>query len=216
VSDAVDAAEDAPALTPVGGADASGLEPAAARDPHAVDPDTPRLLLPLARALALANRAMVALGMLALVAASVVLTSSVVTRYIWKASTDWQDETAVFLLVGTTFGCGAFVQAIRGHVGIEALATVLPRLADAWRRVIVDALCLAFCALFAWKSWTLWHEAWADKQTTSSSWAPPLWIPYVLMAAGMTLLTLQLLVQLTATLRRAARARAARAPAAPH
>jgi len=127
-----------------------------------------------------------------------VLTSSVVTRYLFKASTDWQDETAVFLLVGATFLCGAFVQAIRGHVGIEALAAVLPDRANEWRRVAVDVLCLGFCTLFAWKSWTLLHEAWVDKQTTTSTWAPPLWIPYFLMAAGMTLLSLQLLVQLAA------------------
>ena len=61
--------------------------------------------------------------MVALLAASLVLTSSVLTRYFLKASTDWQDETAVFLLVGATFLCGAFVQSIRGHIGIEAVAT---------------------------------------------------------------------------------------------
>ena len=140
--------------------------------------------------------------MLALLGASLVLTSSVVTRYVWKASTDWQDETAVFLLVGATFLCGAFVQSIRGHVGIEALSTLLSKRVDATRRVAVDALCLAFCALFAWKSWTLLHEAWVDKQTTSSSWAPPLWIPYGLMAIGMTLLSLQLAVHLSASVNR--------------
>jgi len=204
VSDAARAAHAAAHGAALDAAEAAlGLTPVEHVDPHAIDPETPRALVPLARALVAVNRVMVALGMLALVAASIVLTSSVVTRYVWKASTDWQDETAVFLLVGATFGCGAFVQAIRGHVGIEALATVLPRLANVWRRVLVDLLCLAFCALFAWKSWTLLHEAWVDHQTTSSSWAPPLWIPYALMALGMTLLTLQLLVQLTASARRA-------------
>jgi TRAP-type C4-dicarboxylate transport system permease small subunit len=59
---------------------------------------------------------------------------------------------------------------------------------------------MLFCALFAWKSWTLFHEAWAEGQTTSSSWAPPLSIPYGLMSAGMTLLTLQLAVQLIASI----------------
>jgi len=168
-----------------------------------IDPSTPRALLPLARALAAANRVMVGFGMLALLAASLVLTSSVVTRYLFKASTDWQDETAVFLLVGTTFLCGAFVQSIRGHVGIEAVSTLLSRKADAFRRVGVDLLCLAFCGLFAWKSWTLLHEAWVDKQTTSSSWAPPLWIPYLLMTLGMTLLSLQLVVHVAASVNRA-------------
>lgn len=167
-----------------------------------IEPGTPAFLLPLARALALANRGVVGFGMLALLAASLVLTSSVVTRYLFKSSTDWQDETAVFLLVGATFLCGAFVQQIRGHVGIEALSSVLSPRVDALRRVAVDVLCLAFCTLFAWKSWTLLHEAWVDKQTTSSSWAPPLWIPYGLMATGMTLLSLQLLVQFAASLNR--------------
>jgi TRAP-type C4-dicarboxylate transport system permease small subunit len=159
------------------------------------DAAVPRLLRPLARALALVNRAMTALGMLALVVAAGILTSSVVSRYFLHASTDWQDEAAVFCLVGATFLCGAYVQDLRGHVGIAALAAVLPPAADRVRRALVDLLCLAFCTFFAWKSWTLLHEAWVDGQTTSSTWAPPLWIPYGLMALGMTLLSLQLVVQ---------------------
>lgn len=163
-----------------------------------IDPDTPALLRPIARVLNFVNHAMVVLGMLALLVASCVLTYSVVSRYVMKASTDWQDEAAVFCLVGATFLCGAFVQSLRGHVGIEAIAGLLPRSVNRLRLMLVDLLCTAFCAFFAWKSWTLFHEAWAEGQTTSSSWAPPLWIPYGLMAAGMTLLSLQLLVQLTA------------------
>lgn len=170
------------------------LKPAVA----GIDPDTPTLLQPLAKALHAVNQAMVALGMLALLVASCVLTYSVVSRYVMKASTDWQDEAAVFCLVGATFLCGAFVQALRGHVGIEAMAGLLPRALNGLRLALVDLLCTAFCAFFAWKSWTLFHEAWAEGQTTSSSWAPPLWIPYGLMAMGMTLLSLQLLIQLTA------------------
>ena len=165
-----------------------------------IDPDTPAWLRPLARAVQRVNEAMVVLGMLALLAASLVLTYSVVSRYVTKASTDWQDEAAVFCLVGATFLCGAFVQSLRGHVGIVAIAGWLPRSLDRVRLMLVDLMCALFCAFFAWKSWTLFHEAWVDKQTTSSSWAPPLAIPYGLMAAGMTLLALQLLIQLSARL----------------
>lgn len=163
-----------------------------------VDPDTPKLLLPLALVLMRVNRMMVVLGMLALLAAAVVLTYSVVSRYIMKSSTDWQDEAAVFSLVGATFLCSAFVQALRGHVGIEAIAGLLPRSINRLRLLLVDLLSVAFCGFFAWKSWTLFHEAWVEHHTTSSSWAPPLAIPYGLMAAGMTLLSLQILIQISA------------------
>jgi TRAP-type C4-dicarboxylate transport system permease small subunit len=163
-----------------------------------VDPWTPAALQPLAHGLNQLNRLMLGLGMLALLVASLVLTYSVFSRYLLKASTDWQDEAAVFCLVGATFLCSAFVQSLRGHVGIEALATLLPSGVNRVRLLLVDVMAMLFCALFAWKSWTLFHEAWVEKQTTSSSWAPPLSIPYGLMFAGMTLLTLQLVVQVAA------------------
>jgi len=122
-----------------------------------VDPDTPRFLMPLARVLWWTNRAMLILGMVALLVASCVLTYSVVSRYFMHASTDWQDEAAVFCLVGATFMCGAFVQSLRGHVGIDAVATVLPAWFNRLRLLAVDALCTAFCICFACKSWTLFH-----------------------------------------------------------
>ena len=160
-----------------------------------IDPATPRWLLPLARGLVLVNRGVMVLGMIALLASAFILTSSVVTRYFLHASTDWQDEASVFCLVGATFLCGAFVQAIRGHVGIEAVSSLLPAGVDRVRIALVDLGCLAFCAFFAWKSCTLLREAWSEGQTTSSSWAPPLWIPYLLMSLGMILLSVQLALQ---------------------
>jgi TRAP-type C4-dicarboxylate transport system permease small subunit len=155
----------------------------------------------LASALKGLNALVLRLSMLALVLAAGVLTYSVVTRYFLKSATDWQDEVAVFLLVGATFMTTAHVQSLRGHVGIEAFANLLPPALNRLRLLLVDLVSTLFCAFFTWKSWALLHEAWSEGQTTSSSFAPPLWIPYSLMAVGMSLLTLQLLlhtlVQLT-------------------
>jgi TRAP-type C4-dicarboxylate transport system permease small subunit len=150
------------------------------------------------RAVAGLNKLMLLFGMIALTLASFVLTYSVFSRYLFKAGTDWQDEVAVFCIIGAVFLSGAWVQSQRGHVGIEAIASILPPRVDRIRRAVVDVLTLAFCAFFAWKSWTLFHEAWVDKMTTSSTFSPPLTIPYGLMAGGMTLLVLQLLLQTAA------------------
>ena len=159
------------------------------------------------RTMALINRVLLVPCMLALLAAAGILTYSVFARYFFKIATDWQDEAAVFLLVGATFLSGAYVQSQRGHIGIEALAGILPPAVNRWRLMLVDAASSAFCLFFAWKSWTLLHEAVAEGQTTSSSWGPPLWIPYSIMALGMSLVGVQLLLHLLARVKavRAAR-----------
>ena len=156
------------------------------------------VLAPLARAIAWLNRGILGLSMLALLAACLILTGSVVLRYFLKIPTDWQDEMSVFLLVGAVFLCGAYVQSQRGHIGIEAIAGLLPPAVNRARELFCDVVSGAFCSFFAWQSWTMWHEAFVEGQTTSSSWAPPLWIPYGLMALGMTMLALQLGLQIVA------------------
>ena len=142
------------------------------------------------------NRAIVVLSAVALVVASCVLTYSVVLRYFSPQPTDWQDEFSVFLLIGVSFLSAAWVQSERGHIGIEAVASLLSPAANRLRLKVVDAASVLFCAFFAWKSWTLLHEAWVEGHVSSSSWAPPLWIPYLTMALGMSLLTVQILLQL--------------------
>ncbi len=144
------------------------------------------------------NTGIMFLSSLALLAASLILCSSVFLRYFLKIPTDWQDEMSVFLLVGATFMCAAYVQSQRGHIGIEAVASLLPPLVNRIRLVFCDLVSFLFCSFFSWKSMLLLHEAWVDGQTTSSSWAPPLWIPYGFMTLGMTLLSLQLLLPLVA------------------
>lgn len=148
------------------------------------------------RAMALLNRTIVVLCSIALIAASAILSYSVASRYFFNAATYWQDEAAVFLLVGSTFMSTAFVQSARGHIGIEALTGYLSPRGNAIRTFLVDLTSLLFCCFFAWKSWTLLHEAWVDGQVSGSTWAPPLWIPYSLMAIGMSLMTLQIALQL--------------------
>ena len=156
----------------------------------------PGRLAPLERLAAGLNGALMAVSAVALLAAAAVLTQSVVVRYFLRQSTDWQDETSVMLLVCATFLSAAQVQARRGHVGIEALAGLLSPRVDRAMRMLVDAASLAFCAFFAWKSWTLAHEAWVEGTVTSSTFAPPLALPYGTMALGMTLLAAQIALQL--------------------
>jgi len=141
------------------------------------------------------NTAAAAVSGVAIGVAGCVLTWEATARYLFKIPSDWQDEVSIYLLVGATFLSASWVQERRGHVGIQALAAILPPRADRIRRFASDLAALLFCAFFSWKSWTLLHEAVRDGQTSNSAFGAPLWIPYGCMAAGMTLVTLQLLLQ---------------------
>jgi TRAP-type C4-dicarboxylate transport system permease small subunit len=139
------------------------------------------------------------LSMIALVLTALILTYSVVSRYFFRRH--------------RLAGRGLGVHAGRRDLLLHRLRAVASRPyrhrsdgrpAAAPRErgapVLVDLVSTLFCAFFTWKSWALFHEAWVDGQTTSSTFAPPLWIPYSMMAAGMSLLTLQLLLQTLARL----------------
>jgi TRAP-type C4-dicarboxylate transport system permease small subunit len=129
------------------------------------------LVAALGQALALCNRVIVVFAAIALIAACVILSYSVLGRAL-------------------------FHSANYGHIGIEAFVGLMSPLANRIRLWLVDVASLLFCAFFAWKSWTLAHEAYVDGQVSNSMWSPPLAIPYVLMALGMTLLCLQILLQI--------------------
>src|SRR5215470_17573796 len=91
------------------------------------------LVAALGRALALCNNVIVVFAALALIAACVILSYSVLGRALFHSANYWQDEAAVFLLVGATFMTAAYVQARRGHIGIEAFVGLLPPLANSIR-----------------------------------------------------------------------------------
>src|SRR5689334_10296569 len=154
------------------------------------------LVAAVGRGLDVCNNVIVVFAALALIAACIILSHSVLSRALFHSANYWQDEAAVFLLVGATFMTAAYVQGQRGHIGIEAFVGLLSPIVNRIRLWLVDVASFLFCGFFAWKSWTLAHEAWVDGQVSNSMWSPPLAIPYGLMAAGMTLLCVQMLLQI--------------------
>ncbi len=170
-----------------------GVEAAVEKKPAAASNP---LVAAISRPLAVLDKIIVICSSVALVVAGLILSYSVAIRQLFHAGTYWQDEAAVFLIVGAVFFSAAHVQSRRGHVAIEAIVGFLPDRINKIRMVIVDAASLFFCTFFAWKSWTLLHEAWVDGQVSGSTWAPPLWIPYGIMSIGMTLLSIQILLQI--------------------
>lgn len=145
------------------------------------------------------NRWMAILSALLIVTATLALVYEVLTRYYFRIANDWMIEFCIYLLIAATFLAAAYTQAERGHVGIEVLDEVMSPKWNRYRLLLGDFLSLIvvfFIARNAWHySWNAYQQGW----TTSSTWAPALWIPYFFMAFGLSTMGLQMVLQIIET-----------------
>jgi TRAP-type C4-dicarboxylate transport system permease small subunit len=142
------------------------------------------------------NRWMAIFSAFLIFAATLILVYAVITRYFFFVSNDWVIELCVFLLIGATFLAAAYTQSERGHVGIEVMDEVMPPRWNRIRHLIGDFLSLVVVAFIANNSWEFTYNAYDQGWRTESTWGPALWIPYSLMAFGMTTLALQMVLQI--------------------
>lgn len=141
------------------------------------------------------------LGALCLLAAALIVTEGVVVRKVLGMSTIWQIELSIFLLIYACFVGAAFAQTREGHLNVDLLIVYFPPRAR--ELLLLAAACLSclLCALIAWYSWPMWWEALVKREHSESLWGPPLWIPYLFLPLGMTLLFLQYLVTIARKVR---------------
>jgi TRAP-type C4-dicarboxylate transport system permease small subunit len=148
------------------------------------------------RAVKAVNLATGIIGGLLILLSCIVITNEVIWRYFLRHPHTWNLELNIFLLIGATFLAASYTQMRRGHVGTEVLETIMPARWNRWRILTGDTLSLLLLAFLAVKVWQYDWRAWSEGWTTDSVWAPPLWVPFTLMAVGLTLIVLEYIVQI--------------------
>ncbi len=131
---------------------------------------------------------------LCLVAAALIITEAVLARKIFGVSTIWQIEASVFLLIFTVFAGAAFVQKNEHHLNVDLIIIRFPPKVREIILIGVSVLSCVLAAVIAWYAWPMWWEALINREHSESLWGPPLWIPYLFLPLGMTLLFLQYIV----------------------
>jgi len=142
------------------------------------------------------NRAMYWLSAGAILLSSLILTYEVVMRYFLKIPTIWEVETAVYLGILATFLGAAYGLKDGAHINIDLVTRALPAGAQRKLQAITSVLSLLFCLYVAYKGWELFWEAYSKDWKSDSLWGPPLAIPYFFLPLGLTLLSLQFIIQI--------------------
>lgn len=134
-------------------------------------------------------------GLLVVVSA-LILTWEVLARYLFNSPSDWALELCILMLIAATFLAAGHTLAARAHVNIEIVDAVLPAGVNRWRLLLADLGAAGLCGFVAANAWRLTAVAWNEGWVSNSTWGAKLWIPFGLIALGMTLLALQYLVQI--------------------
>lgn len=138
-----------------------------------------------------------------LILASVgVVCQMVFVRAVLGQSSIWQTEFVTFSLIAATFLGAPYVLLTRGHVAVDVVPLMVGVPA---RRVLHFAgsmAALAFCLLFLYASVPWWYGTWQTGETTSTIWRARLWIPYLSVPVGLSLLCLQFMAEVFLVLSR--------------
>ena len=126
----------------------------------------------------------------------------VFVRAVLGQSSIWQTEFVTFAIVAATFLGAPYILLTRGHVAVDIVPLMVTPPTRRALNVLGSVVALVFCLLFLYASLSWWHEVFALNQTTPSIWRARLWIPYLAVPVGLTLLCLQFVAEIWLVLTR--------------
>lgn len=147
------------------------------------------------RAMDRLSDASAALAALMLGLAALVICWNVIYRTL-GASTYWEIEFSVYMMVGALFLGSPYCLRTNGHVAVDLLSHWMPRRFSRPLAVCVMVLGLAVCVYLAIAGGILTFESFEKGERTESTWAPYKWPLFLTMPLGLALTALQYLAEL--------------------
>ncbi|ASJ70350.1 hypothetical protein IMCC3135_01155 [Granulosicoccus antarcticus IMCC3135] len=130
---------------------------------------------------------------------AVLLTCQMIwVRKINNASTVWQTETVIYLMIAATLIGLPYVQRARGHVSVDLLPLLLPAKAAKALSMVTLVAAIGVMGIMFFYGLELWLVTWEKGWRSETVWGPRLWIPYLAMPVGFGLFILQLIADLVA------------------
>ena len=124
----------------------------------------------------------------------------VLMRYFFEQPQLFVDELASFLEILVIFGGAAYTFRVGGHVRVDLLTNHLAKPARAWLRAVALMMGLAFMVTVIWTTTQSAITAYRYGRV-SAVMLYPLWLPMLLIPAGLLLMAITMVVTLGRQLR---------------
>ena len=136
-----------------------------------------------------------------IVSAVAITCQMIFVRFVLNASTVWQTEAVIYLVIAATLIGLPYVQRLRGHVNVDLIPLALTPSLRRGLAVFTLSASILIIAIMTFYGYEFWHFALDRGWRSDTVWGVRLWIPYLAIPVGFGLLTLQLVADLYAVIR---------------
>lgn len=130
-----------------------------------------------------------------LAALFVVIQYEVVLRFVFNSPTSWTNEVSTFAISWVGFLGAAYVLRIGRHLEVDVLTTRISFPARRLLGTVTDLIGCGFCVFTAFLGKRFVDIAILMRASSASELDTPLWIPYLAIPIGFSLLALEFLVR---------------------
>lgn len=122
-----------------------------------------------------------------LAVAAILAILQVILRYVFGVILFWSEEAIVYLVIFSTFTGAAITLRHNEHVSVDVLGLLLGRLGKRCLAVVGALITVIYCAVIGGFGWLMITEP-ALVTTVTPALGLPLWIVYLSLPVGLTLM----------------------------
>lgn len=115
----------------------------------------------------------------------------VIARYIFRRPPDWAEEICIYLIIWAVFITASILAEEKGHVAATLIVERFSLKTRRYLAVFNGAVAFSFCVAVAILGFKIVSAAYINDERSLSALRFPVWIPYLSVAAGCSLVALR-------------------------
>jgi len=115
----------------------------------------------------------------------------VIARYILKRPPDWAEEIVIYLIIWAVFITASILAAEKGHVAATLIVEKFSLKTRRYLAVFNGIVALVFCVAVSILGFKIVSAAYLNDERSLTGLRFPVWIPYLSVATGCTLVALR-------------------------